>query len=247
MKLLNNFHQKLVIAGNTSATLKPCCEQKFINTSEINSLDEKSSKPQTESSSDYISAIFSESQLPRLYKFESEDSGVELASGANSPSTPSASEQSFVAHSRESSCDSCNSKNDCTDSLPYTQNSETRQTEDLAVNTQDIQPEQHSSSKNSSTNLKGDVQEGEDMNKDQSKALGISPEEGEELPETLRENSAVTERRCFKHMNQCGKESVEMTGNQSEPEPLTNESLEEYMDHCCRISEVRSQPCPFSA
>ncbi|XP_072334886.1 uncharacterized protein [Scyliorhinus torazame] len=42
----------------------------------------------------------------KLYKSESEDSGVELPSGANSPSTPSGSEQSFVVHRRESSCDS---------------------------------------------------------------------------------------------------------------------------------------------
>ncbi|XP_078392702.1 uncharacterized protein LOC144676053 isoform X5 [Cetorhinus maximus] len=42
----------------------------------------------------------------KLYKSESEDSGVELPSGANSPSTLSGSEQSFVVHRRESSCDS---------------------------------------------------------------------------------------------------------------------------------------------
>ncbi|XP_078079808.1 uncharacterized protein LOC144500563 isoform X2 [Mustelus asterias] len=42
----------------------------------------------------------------KLYKSESEDSGVELPSGTNSPSTPSGSEQSFGIHRRESSCDS---------------------------------------------------------------------------------------------------------------------------------------------
>ncbi|XP_060697818.1 uncharacterized protein si:ch211-250c4.3 isoform X1 [Hemiscyllium ocellatum] len=42
----------------------------------------------------------------KFYKSESEDSGVELPSGTNSPSTPSGSEQSFVVHRRESSCDS---------------------------------------------------------------------------------------------------------------------------------------------
>ncbi|XP_059509169.1 uncharacterized protein si:ch211-250c4.3 isoform X2 [Stegostoma tigrinum] len=42
----------------------------------------------------------------KLYKSESEDSGVELPSGTNSPSTPSGSEQSFNVHRRESSCDS---------------------------------------------------------------------------------------------------------------------------------------------
>lgn len=55
---------------------------------------------------DYLSSMFPDQQLPRLYKFESEDSGVEMPSGANSPSTPTGSEQSFVVHSRESSRDS---------------------------------------------------------------------------------------------------------------------------------------------
>lgn len=40
------------------------------------------------------------------YKFETEDSGVELPSGTNSPSTPTVSEKSFVVHRRDSSCDS---------------------------------------------------------------------------------------------------------------------------------------------
>ncbi|XP_015271983.1 PREDICTED: uncharacterized protein LOC107114891 [Gekko japonicus] len=44
--------------------------------------------------------------LPRLAKFESEDSGVELPSGPNSLSTPTSSVKSFVLHSRDSSCDS---------------------------------------------------------------------------------------------------------------------------------------------
>ncbi|KAM8806242.1 uncharacterized protein ACNFOS_004535 [Eudromia elegans] len=45
-------------------------------------------------------------RLHRFSKFESEDSGVELPSGANSPSTPTGSEKSFVLHSRDSFCDS---------------------------------------------------------------------------------------------------------------------------------------------
>ncbi|XP_078268876.1 uncharacterized protein LOC144600868 isoform X2 [Rhinoraja longicauda] len=42
----------------------------------------------------------------KLYKSESEDSGAEFPSGANSPLTPSGSEQSLVIHRRVSSCDS---------------------------------------------------------------------------------------------------------------------------------------------
>ncbi|XP_051883527.1 uncharacterized protein si:ch211-250c4.3 [Pristis pectinata] len=42
----------------------------------------------------------------KLYKSESEDSGAEFPSGAYSPLTPSGSEQSLVMHRRVSSCDS---------------------------------------------------------------------------------------------------------------------------------------------
>ncbi|XP_072883291.1 uncharacterized protein [Hemitrygon akajei] len=42
----------------------------------------------------------------KLYKSESEDSGAEFLSGAHSPLTPSGSEQSLVIHRRVSSCDS---------------------------------------------------------------------------------------------------------------------------------------------
>lgn len=240
MKLLNNVHQKLPVDDGTTMSLKPC-EQESTKASEMTpQLDEKSTELQPESCSDFISAVFSESQLPRLYKFESEDSGVELPSGANSPSTPSASEQSFVVHSRESSCDSCGSKPDCT-SHPYKQNCETRETEYLvdigvAADSQDLHPEELSPSPTT-----GDLQEGGGMDIE---AVGISPERGDEMPEKLRENSAVTERSCCKHTRQCGEECAEITGCQLELEPLTSESLEEYMDHCCRISEVRwLTPC----
>ncbi|XP_015144011.2 uncharacterized protein LOC423752 isoform X2 [Gallus gallus] len=53
-----------------------------------------------------LSSFESKCRLHRFSKFESEDSGVELPSGANSPSTPTGSEKSFVLHSRDSFCDS---------------------------------------------------------------------------------------------------------------------------------------------
>lgn len=239
MKLLNNFHQKHLVDDATTLSLKSCCEQESTKASQINlHLDENSTELRPESCSDFISTVFSEPELPRLCKFESEDSGVELPSGANSPSTPSASEQSFVVHSRKSSCDSCNSKPDST-LCPYTQNSETREMEYLvAADPQDLQPEEHSSSTTT-----GDLQEAEPMD---IKTLVISPERGEDVPEKLREDSAVTEGSCCECTRQCGKECAEITGHQLEPEPLSSESLEEYMDHCCRISQVRwSTPCIF--
>uniref|UniRef100_A0A3P9LR83 Si:ch211-250c4.4 n=1 Tax=Oryzias latipes TaxID=8090 RepID=A0A3P9LR83_ORYLA len=113
MKLFNNFNERPLKADDCMSTISTVSDsdQQILNNikvSEVNSdLDEKSSQYHTKSSSDYLSAIFSNSQLPRLYKFESEDSGVELNSGANSPLTPTSSEKSFVVHSREPSCDSC--------------------------------------------------------------------------------------------------------------------------------------------
>ncbi|XP_060096940.1 uncharacterized protein LOC132573468 [Heteronotia binoei] len=53
-----------------------------------------------------LNSVEPKCHLPRLAKFESEDSGVELPSGPNSLSTPTSSEKSFVLHSRDSSCDS---------------------------------------------------------------------------------------------------------------------------------------------
>lgn len=221
--------------------------------SEVNShLDDKSRQPCMESGSDYLSSIFSDSQLPRLYKFESEDSGVELPSGANSPSTPTGSEMSFVVHSRESSCNSCNLNSDPT-SLPdklvtYAQSSEITQSED-SVDTQDnvfIHSEELSSA------VRAEVLIGEDVNRDQGRASGISPEGAEEMSGQLELNNAVTERTCLEDMRPGEQSSTgacdDMTGNDFEPEPLrrsaTSDSLEEYMEECCRLSEVRRTSCP---
>uniref|UniRef100_A0A3Q3QN11 Uncharacterized protein n=1 Tax=Monopterus albus TaxID=43700 RepID=A0A3Q3QN11_MONAL len=111
LKLFSNFNERLLMADTATSAISRA-ERKILlptKVSKVNShLDSKSRQPHMESGSDYLPTIFSDSQLPGLYKFESEDSGVELPSGANSPSTPTESEQSFVVHSRESSCGSCN-------------------------------------------------------------------------------------------------------------------------------------------
>lgn len=115
MKIFQNFSEKL-LASEDSFSTTSSCEQEVpepTRTSEEKArLDAEPGSPsvEEEAGSDYLCAMFSDSQLPRLFKFESEDSGVELPSGANSPSTPTGSEQSFAVHSRESSCDSCRLK-----------------------------------------------------------------------------------------------------------------------------------------
>ncbi len=259
MKLFRNFHERLLIADDSVSTISAVSifEQDISNPTKgfESQLDDKFEQPRLESGSDCQSAVFSDSQLPRLYKFESEDSGVELPSGANSPSTPTGSEQSFVVHSRESSCDSCNLNSDSTaptDKLDtYAENSEIKHAEDLVdkslsitVSTQDS-VFMHSEEL-SSLAVKGEPHKDEDMDKHQSMTSEIRPE-GDEQSGQLMENSSATERTCFMHTRQYGKQSStgacdDMLGNDFKPEPMwrsaTTDSLEEYMNECCRLSEV---------
>lgn len=247
MKLFNTFHERLLVADNSTFSTKSFRELESTKASEMKSHqdDKQSGKLQNESSSDYMSAILSDPRLQRIYKFESEDSGVELPSGANSPSTPTASEQSFVVHSRESSCDSGNSKSDSTsltDNLvPYAQSSEIKETEvsldiNTAVKTQDnvfLYSEEVSSSSEG-----GELHKREAMDRGQYTDSGNSPEENEKMSEELGESSAANERTCFKHMRHYEKQCDEMMSNPFALVPVTSESLEDYMDQCCRISEV---------
>lgn len=254
MKLFRNFHERLLTADDSTSTISTVSvsEQDIsepAKASQVNSrLEDKSGQAQM----DYLSAIFLDSHLPRLYKFESEDSGVELPSGANSPSTPTGSEQSFVAHSRESSCDSCN-LNSNPSTLPdklvtYAQSSVSKQAEDsvdnslsTAVDTQDkvfMQSDELSSSA-----VREELHIGKDIDRDLYRASGISPED---VSGQLEENSIVTERTCLEDMRP-GKQSStgtcdDMTASDYEPEPVwsaISDSLDKYMDECCRLSEVR--------
>uniref|UniRef100_UPI0037E7FF37 uncharacterized protein n=1 Tax=Semicossyphus pulcher TaxID=241346 RepID=UPI0037E7FF37 len=249
MKLFSHLQERLMIGDDSASTISTgsVSEQPIpdpTKASEVNSHHDD--KQQIESGSDYLSAIFSDAQLPRLYKFESEDSGVELPSGANSPSTPTGSEQSFVIHSRESSCDSCNLNADAT-ALPdkldtYAQSSEIKQAEDsvddspsMAVDTQD--------------DVFMDSEElhiGEDVDPDQCRPSEIRPEVNEVLSGQLKENSTVTERTCIEDLRpgrQSLTEACDDMGNGFEPERIgrsaTSESLEEYMEECCRLSEAQ--------
>lgn len=178
---------------------------------------------------------------------------MELPSGANSPSTPTGSEQSFVVHSRESSCDSGNLKNDSStlaDKLvTYAQSSEVNQVagllgEGTAQNTEDDSlptPEELDSS--TAREELNDVSGGD---RDQCEDAGISSEGGEETSGQPEGSSAVTERICPQRRRQLGKQLSgvcdDTTDNQFEPacvrRSATSESLEEYMDQCCRLSEV---------
>ncbi|XP_030581341.1 uncharacterized protein LOC115777548 isoform X2 [Archocentrus centrarchus] len=256
MKLFSNFHESLLRADDAVSTISTVSVADQENSdaskfSQVNSqLHEKSGLPQMKSGSNYLSAIFSETQLPRLYKFESEDSGVELPSGANSPSTPTGSEQSFVVHSRESSCDSSNLNSEPTilpdKPVADKKSPEIKQATDAvdnslntALDTQDSMFI-HSNTLISSA-MTVELHIGEHM--DQCRVPETGPEENEDLGDT----TPVTERTCSEDMR-FGKQyliqsSDDMMSKTFEPEPInqsaTSDSLEEYMDKCCRLSEAQ--------
>lgn len=226
IKLFSHLHEQLLISDDslstTSAASVPEQRSDPIRASEVTSnQSDMSTQPRLESGSDYLSAIFSDSQPSRLFKFESEDSGVELPSGANSPSTPTGSEQSFVVHSRESSCDS--GAVTLPDKLAtYAQTSESKQEQD-SVGT----------SLRTAVDAQNDVfipavdlHISEDIHTDQCRTSGMGPEEDEEV---LRENNTETERKCSEDMSserQSPTEAYEdITENSFEPEPRWRSGL----------------------
>lgn len=218
---------------------------------ELNSqLDEKPGQPQIKPGSKYLSAILSDTHLSNLFKCESEDSGVELPSGAHSPSTPTGSEQSFVVHSRESSCDSSNL------------NSEPTVLSDrLVADTKSTEKNQANDSADNSLNTTVDTQDGLLIHSNTLISSAITVElhigedvnhcrvSGPEQSEDAEESRAVTGRTGSED-TRLGEQSLiqscdDMTSKVFEPEPIkrsiTSDSLEEYMDECCRLSKVRKK------
>ncbi|XP_034754077.1 uncharacterized protein si:ch211-250c4.3 [Etheostoma cragini] len=263
MKLFSNFQERFLMGEDNVSTISTVSvtEQDISDppkASDVNShLDDKPGQPRMESDSDYLSDIFLHSQLPRLYKFESEDSGVELTSGANSPSTPTGSEQSFMVHSRESSCNTCNLNSDPT-TLPdkivtYAQGSEIKQAEDsvdsslsTAVDTQD-NVFMHSEKLSSAARVELHI--GEDVDRDQCRASGISRERHEEMVSgQLKDNGAVSERTCLEDTTGA---CDDMPATDGQPENMrrsaTSDSLREYMDECCKLSEAQQSPSPLGS
>ncbi|XP_046884908.1 uncharacterized protein si:ch211-250c4.3 isoform X1 [Hypomesus transpacificus] len=264
MKLFNNSHEKLLNGDDSASTISMSVSEQDISehvkAMEGNSdLDNIPGSPLMESSSDYLSVIFSDTKLPRLYKFESEDSGVELPSGANSPSTPTGSEQSFVVHSREPSCDSCNLNNPVLTSDPLfslDQRSESSETENsndnslcTTLDTREytvVNPETELGSEIERPELHV-TKEATDVERTQGEALGDTFEKKELTSEQLVENEAVTEEfnsENFRPRSPCFAGACDsMTGVETEQQPLrkssTIDSLEEYMEECCRLSEVQ--------
>ncbi|CAL8298035.1 unnamed protein product [Merluccius merluccius] len=273
MKIFQNFSEKLLVSEDSFSTSSDVsvCEQEVpepTRTSEKNPPlnEEPNGSPPGEAGSDYLCAIFSDSKLPGLYKFESEDSGVELTSGANSPSTPTGSEQSFVVHSRESSCDSCRLNT----LVPIP---------DEQVSLSEIGESEEKQTAGSPTDAQGDG-DGDDDDDTLLKSTTTEEEELgfciEQTNETLVEDPVeaccgdVLERSPDPVVRDVGSEppavfeeeeeveEVRPSDQPSEELPVngefddvfppmtsslrkssTTDSLEEYMEECCRLSEVQ--------
>ncbi|KAJ8248521.1 hypothetical protein GJAV_G00242910 [Gymnothorax javanicus] len=252
MKIFSNFHEKISCSEDSLSTISiSVSEQDAAETGKA--VDSQgvlsASQPQPlDPKPDYLS-VFSEPQLPRLFKFESEDSGVELPSGANSPSTPTGSEHSFVVHSRESSCDSreLNASVPSPNALLRLERCpETEEVEDLPhpteeeCHTNDSEVGLSSESEPSDTTL---IQEVRDENSPEDGALGNAAEVCESSTELEADTAEVTTVDS-KQPKSCDSRGAydDMTEvdlpQQTLRKSTTSDSLDEYMDECCRLSEV---------
>jgi hypothetical protein len=90
------------------------------------------------------------------------------------------------------------------------------------------------------------------MERAQHRALKDTPEDSDKVSKELGENRAVTDginSENTRSKSQCSTGACDdMTGVNFEQRPLrkstTSDSLEEYMEECCRLSEVKISPPP---
>ncbi|KAG9344626.1 hypothetical protein JZ751_011298 [Albula glossodonta] len=254
MKIFNNFHEKISCSEDSVSTISMSVSEQ--DTSEpVKAVDRDNDRaaPKQDSSDpkrtpDYLS-VFSDPQLPRLFKFESEDSGVELPSGANSPSTPTGSEHSFVVHSRESSCDSrdLNTSAPSPNSLLIIERCpETEETEDLpcpalgvkeeaVVNDSEVGLSSQSESSDVTLSQEG-PKEGALGNVSEECKMGLEVSIG---VEGATQESAVEDTRTRSPDSTGAYDDMTKVDLQQQPlrKSATSDSLDEYMDECCRLSE----------
>ncbi|KAM8924095.1 uncharacterized protein RCH25_008862 [Pelodytes ibericus] len=186
-------------------------------------------------------------QFKRIYKIESEDSGVEMPSGANSPSTPKGSEKSFVMHSRDSSCDS--------GVLSASSSPTVGHTEIKSGAVEDVSHAFISDMEQITNQVFTDIVEETAQDAGNSMEDFIECQGEDELELTQCDNpnkpstndlfttdlsSTMTE--GSKAMDDFFKDSFDgiqdlHAHNQLKRYP-TSDSLDEYMDECCRLSEV---------
>ncbi|XP_074929157.1 uncharacterized protein LOC116832042 [Chelonoidis abingdonii] len=212
-----------------------------------------SSKPDYVATLSDLSTLESKCQLHRFSKFESEDSGVELPSGANSPSTPTGSEKSFVLHTRDSSCDSgvlSTSSSPGIDHVIMRKCKVIRETSQCASDSEK-QVEYYSQAadvaKIPTASLEdfSDRQEGESPNKlfGQSEGQYFEEKPRKEIDLSIKETppaaAHIEEQRSItnRYKETFGRmQELQLHGHQLKKYP-TSDSLDEYMDECCRLSE----------
>ncbi|XP_060728420.1 uncharacterized protein si:ch211-250c4.3 [Tachysurus vachellii] len=253
MKFFKNFQEKLSGESNEDSVSNMSMPEQDVPTphqaEEAISVSSAAPEPNmVESKKDYLSAIFSSAQLPGLYKFESEDSGVEMPSGANSPSTPTGSEQSFVVHSRESSCDSGKPNPHIrarSHLLSLEKSTESLQTDPASctyaqeTNLTILQDSPEDEMDNVQLEV---VRDSERLENGASVKASESCEDGSvctETVDTITEDDAAEDTGPMIHVIGAYEGNMEVDLQQ---QPLrkstTSDSLDEYMDECCRLSEV---------
>lgn len=257
IKIFNNFHERLSGAEDSFSTISiSASEQDMSEPSRI--LDESlvlgspENKP-PEPKSEYLS-VFPDSQITRLFKFEYEDSGVEMPSGADSPSTPTGSEQSFVVHSRESS----HSLEDMSTLAPASNPLLLLERCPMAEEMEDSLHLASEVKEHDLTTLEARVSlkmtpvqatplmEGTKMQQSETEALRDTSKELEDaaIAEAATEEP-LEEGRIVRSYNSTEAHSTPPDVDlQEEPlkKSLSMDSLDTYMDECCRLSEVRITP-----
>lgn len=203
-----------------------------------------------------LSTFESKCRLHRFSKFESEDSGVELPSGANSPSTPTGSEKSFVLPSRDSFCDSGVLS---TSSSPEIDHQLMRTCKEHArkVSLQDPESDKQADYYSQEADAVQDPTASlEDFNVPQEESPDEHFDEGdkqspekEPTPEvdlsresTLSTAGPIEEPKTIADNfpeNFGSMQDLQIHEHQLKKYP-TSDSLDEYMDECCRLSEVRN-------
>ncbi|XP_032551076.1 uncharacterized protein LOC116790326 isoform X5 [Chiroxiphia lanceolata] len=201
-----------------------------------------------------LSAFESKCRLHRFSKFESEDSGVELPSGANSPSTPTGSEKSFVLHSRDSFCDSgvlsTSSSPEIDHQLMRTckehagkvslQDPESKNQDDYYSQEADAVQGPAASLEDFSVPQEENPDEHFDQSDKQFPEKEPTPEMDLSRESTLSTPGPIEEPKTI--ADSFPENFGSMQDLQIHEHPLkkypTSDSLNEYMDECCRLSEV---------
>ncbi|XP_034993745.1 uncharacterized protein LOC118096274 [Zootoca vivipara] len=179
-------------------------------------------------------------QVLRLAKFESEDSGVELPSGANSPSTPKGSEKSFVLHSRDPSCDSGVLSASSSPAADHAIARVCQDAVDACLCISDGQPAAgHRAGQSPAVCLEDGTECPEGGYSEQS-FLGGS--QGERLEEKTSESflpikAPEEEKRPGDDYGKDNFKEMLLQGHPLRKYP-TSDSLDEYMDECCRLSKA---------